>query len=434
MKKKHLVIVSYDGIFSYYTGVGTVIRNTINILYEMDFKENLKISIAGISLDENGNTFDFSSYEKAKSLVDKYGGSIIYLANDTCGYTEDDLWKNPINWKIACNSLVSSLNIILDDDEDNIIMLHDTVFLYFEIAQRQIRHTLRSSIRTFYVPHSSGLNHTFTDKSWNKERINYEKTCFSAIASNPTSKVVAIGKNFSKHLEDCYGVSFSKDVFLPNGLIFDKYNDAICKISRYEDVHKYAPVLKRDSKIIFSWGRLSQAKGFYELLNAWDRIQVALPDYYLVVQAPMSCISEKEFFNQFIERKSSIPRVVHINDFSPNIWQSFLRYEKTHVVCFASTMDPNPFTPIEAKLFCKDMNYVIVASFKDGIKDSFSEGECIPVSNPCDTNEFADKLHEAVFVEPESKQKMNERNYHSVHFFDYRYNLVDFLTRNNIVL
>lgn len=433
MKQKHLIIVSYDGVFSYYTGVGTVIRNTIDILYEMDCLEDFKVSIAGISLDRSGKTFDYSSYDKAKSLSKKFGGHLISLANDTDGYNENDLWKDPANWRTACNSLVTALNIILGEEDDNIIFLHDTVFLYFEIAKRQIKANLRNTIRAFYVPHSSGLNHTFTNDSWNKERIKYERECFRAISNNPSSKIVAIGKNFSKHLKDCYGISFEKRDYLANGLIFDKYNDIIGKRSSHVDVKKYASELLENSKVIFSWGRLSQAKGFYELLNAWDKIQDKCPNHFLVIQAPMSCISEKAFFEQFIERKKCIPRVVHICDFNPCIWQTFLRYDKTDVVCFASPMDPNPFTPIEAKLFGKDMNYVIVASMKDGIKDSFSDEECIPVMDPSDSDNFADKLMEATNIKPEDRRAMSELNYQSAYNFDYRKNVMDFMKTNNII-
>ena len=433
MKNRHLVIVSYDGLFSYYTGVGTVIRNTMDILNEMSLEEHMKISLAGISLDIKGKAFDPPTYEKAKALVSKYHGSIISLANDTNGLSEDDLWKDPTNWRTACNSLVSSLNVVLDENDDNFIMLHDTVFLYFEIARRQIRYNLRGSIRAFYIPHSSGLNHTFTKDSWNKERIRFEKECFAAIAGAPQSKVVAIGKNFAQHLESRYGVSFGKGTALFNGLIFDKYKDVIGKFSRYDDIRGYAPSLKKDSKIIFSWGRLSQAKGFYELLETWSRIECDYPDYYLVLQAPMSCIAEKDFFDRFLNRLKEVPRVVHINEFSPLIWQSFLRYEKTRVVCFASTMDPNPFAPIEAKLFCKSMNYVIVASFKDGIKDSFAESECIPIMDPSDTHDFADKMRDAIQFDPEKISEMNEKNYYRVHSFDYKKNLIDFLFQNSII-
>ena len=434
MKNKHLVIVSYDGVFSYYTGVGTVIKNTIDILYDMDFIENLKISIAGISLDKNGKTFDVHTYEKTKALVNKYGGTIIALANDTVGYSENDLWRDPINWKVACNSLVTSLNLILDKDDDNIIILHDTVFLYFEIAKRQISNELRETIKSFYIPHSSGLNHTFTKESWNRERIRFEKECFSAIENNPSSKVIAIGKSFSEHLRHCYGITFGKDDYLPNGLIFENYDASICLHSNYNDIKKYAPVLQKHNKIIFSWGRLSQAKGFYELLEAWNKIQSMFPNHYLVIQAPMSCVVEEEYFMRFLEKKNSTPRVIHINKFMPIIWQTFLRYDKIDAVCFASTMDPNPFAPIEAKLFNKDMDYVIVASFKDGIKDSFEDGECISVIDPCDSDEFAGKLKDAIITLPEKRREMAERNFQTVHLFNYRKNIMDFLKTNNIII
>ena len=434
MKVKHLVIAAHDGVFSYYTGVGTIVQNTIKTLCETEKIPDLKISVAGISLNPQGEAFDLKTFESCMSLVKKYEGELIFLANDTEGYKENDTWKNPVNWKFACNSLVSTLNTLLREDEDNVIMLHDTVFLYFEIAQRQLKPELRKSIRSFYLPHSSGKCHSYTDKSWNSIRLEYENQCFNSIMNNPTSRLIATGHNFAQHLIDNYGVSFSNQDFLTNGLMFDNYCDSVNRFSTYNDIKKIVPALSSESKIIFSWGRLSQAKGFYELLQAWEVISNDYPGYSLVLQAPTSCIEESEYFKKFSMKVKSVPRVYHIDDFSPHIWQTFLRYDKTDVVCLASTMDPNPHTPIEAKLFCRDMNYVILASFKDGIKDSFSQGECVPLNDPYDIEDFSDKLITAFSVPKEKRRQMSLMNLHSVFSFNYKNNVLRFLKNEGVIV
>ena len=113
MKKRHLIIAAHDGVFTYYTGVGTIVQNTIQTLSEMSFVDSLRISVAGIYIDKNSDVFNATTYERVQSLVDKYNGSVISLSNDTNGLVENDTWKDPINWKIACNSLVSALNTVL---------------------------------------------------------------------------------------------------------------------------------------------------------------------------------------------------------------------------------------------------------------------------------------------------------------------------------
>ena len=433
MRKKHLIIAAHDGVFTYYTGVGTIVQNTIKTLNEMSFVDSLRISVAGIYIDKNSDVFNVSAYERVQSLVDKYNGSVISLSNDTNGLVENDTWKDPINWKIACNSLVSALNTVLNEDEDNFIMLHDTVFLYFEISQRQLRTELKKTIHSFYLPHSSGMCHYYTGESWNKIRLAYEKQCFSAIMSNPRSRLIATGHNFARHLMDNYDVSFDSRDFLTNGLLFENYHNTANRFCLYEDIKRFAPCLPQNSKIIFSWGRLSQAKGFYELLLAWEKIANKYPDHWLVLQAPTSCIEESDYFKQFSGKVNNVPRVIHIDNFSPDIWQTFLRYKNTDIVCLASTMDPNPHTPIEAKLFCKDMNYIIVASFKDGIKDSFFKGESVPIDDPCNIDDFADKLIQAIETNPNKRLEMSNSNCSSVGLFDYRRNVIDFLIKEGVL-
>lgn len=433
MKAKHLVIAAHDGVFSYYTGVGTIVQNTIKTLCKSYIPSDLRISIAGISLDPTCAAFNPEAFQNASSLVKKTRGHLLYLANDTDGNKENDTWKDPVNWKMACNSLVSLLNTVLSSEDDNIVMLHDTVFLYFEIAKRQLRADIGRTIRSYYLPHSSGKCHYYTEESWNKIRLAYENQCFSAIMQDPASRLIATGHNFARHLVENYGVSFTDRDYLTNGLIFDNYGSAVNRICTYNDVKKFTPSLPRDSKVIFSWGRLSQAKGFFELLQAWEAIADDYPDHCLVLQAPTSCIEESEYFKKFLAKAKGVPRVFHIDDFSPDIWQSFLRYDKTDVVCLASTMDPNPHTPIEAKLFCRDMNYVILASFKDGIKDSFAQGECVSIADPCDIKNFSCKLAESIGISKEERRRMSLRNQESVRSFNYSDNLLCFLKNEEVL-
>lgn len=433
MKKKHIVIAAHDGVFTHYTGVGTVIQNTVSALLELKSNTELKISFASIFIDEQSEAFDVKAFSNVDKLVKQHNGYIIKLANDSNGQKESDTWKDPYNWQVTCNSFVSSLNLLLDENDENIIMLHDTVFLYFEIAQRQLDKKLRKTIRSFYIPHSSGMCHSYVDKSWNEKRISYEKACFSAIMHNDHSSIVAVGVTFGQHLSDSYGVFIREENHLVTGLNFDTYKDCLNKFSTIDGVQEIVPVLSENNKIIFSWGRLSQAKGFFELVQAWELISPKYPNHYLVIQAPASCLDEQAFFGVFLDKVQNSPRTVYIDDFSPIIWQTFLRYCNTDVVCLASPMDPNPHTPIEAKLFNKDMNYSILASFRDGIKDSFVSGGCVVLEDPYDIKLFSVRLSQAIDIDQKKKRQMAMQNFQESMSFNYKNNLINFLKINHIL-
>jgi trehalose-6-phosphate synthase len=91
-------------------------------------------------------------------------------------------------------------------------------------------------------------------------------------------------------------------------------------------------------------------------------------------------------------------------------------------------MDPNPHTPIEAKLFSTDMEYVIISSNADGVKDTFSNDECIWF-DPYDTKAFSSAILEAVAVDKKKRRSMNEANKKSLPLYDYKKTISAFLKR-----
>jgi len=91
-------------------------------------------------------------------------------------------------------------------------------------------------------------------------------------------------------------------------------------------------------------------------------------------------------------------------------------------------MDPIPHTAIEAKLFSTDMNYAVVGSKVDGVKDIYANNECIWV-NPYDKKDFAERILEASRLTKEERQNMNESNKKSLPAFDYVQTIKEFLTR-----
>ena len=277
------------------------------------------------------------------------------------------------------------------------------------------------------MPHSSGLNHVFGDDKWRNERIEIEKEAFRAIQNDTSSRLLAEGRNFAEHLMKDYGVIFEKDDYLTNGFYLNRYKKFFNQKFNIFDLNKFGIDINPKSKIIFSWGRCSVAKGFKELLDAWQKVAKLLPDYYLIIQSPNNS-GENDYFQSLKKYEKKIPRTIVINDFNPEIWQTILRTQNTDIVCIPSIMDPNPHTAIETKLFSAGMKYVIIGSNTDGVKDTYTKGECIWV-NPLDKNNFSRGILKAVRLSEEERRKMNKINSKNFSHYDYAKNVKNFLKK-----
>lgn len=425
---RHLIVASYDGISTYYCGIGTTMQDTIASLKELTDSEKIKVSLAYISADPQGEVFSQECLKESVALVKKTGGYLIPLCNGSAGFDEFDMWQSFSQWKYTCASLATALNIILKDEDDNILMLHDTPFLLFHSFKQQI---FGKKLRCFYMPRSSGSNHKFGNEEWRRQRMEFEKEAFLSIQKAQDSFVLAIGKNFSTHLINDYNLSFTKNDYLINGLYFERYKKATDKKFDISDLKKFGIDIDSKSKIIFSWGRASIAKGLKELLEAWKEVVDLLPNHHLVLQAPNNS-GENEYFQLLKKYEKEIPRIIVIDDFNPEIWQTILRTNGTDIVCVPSTMDPIPHTAIEAKLFSEGMEYVIVGSNVDGVKDVFTDKECVWV-NPYDQKGFSLGILKAAKLSKEDRNNMIESNNRSLYMFNYLETIKDFLKRNNFI-
>jgi hypothetical protein len=412
--RKHIIIATYDGIGTYYSGVGTIANNLVFALTKLSNKYDLKVSIAYININKRAKVFNKRFFEDSLNLVNKTGGSLIPLCNSSKGECEWDMWRSFEEWDFACVSLVTSLNLLLKNDEENILFLNDTPFLMFA----RFRELLDiNNIKLLYFPLSTGLNHAFGSERWRNKRIKLEKDCFNLISLDSTSKVIALGKCFANKMRQDYNLTFSENDYLQNGLCFEKYGDYLNTKFESSDLEKYGIKIKQNKKIIFSWGRCSIAKGFRELTMAWSKIYQNLPNHYLVIQMPNNS-GESDYYFHIKDILYNIPRSVIINDFNPNIWKTVLRARNTDVVCIPSLMDPFPHTSIEAKLFSKDTNYVNLISNADGAIDAFSNNEAIYV-NPRDIDHFSFKIIEAAKLNKKQRQIMLENNQDTISKYNF---------------
>src|SRR3989344_2666568 len=106
---KHIIIATYDGIGTHYSGVGTIAKNLVFALSKLSGKYNFKVSIAYINVDKSSKVFNRECFQESLDLVKDTGGQIIPLCNTTKGEREWDMWRSFEEWDFTCVSLVISL-------------------------------------------------------------------------------------------------------------------------------------------------------------------------------------------------------------------------------------------------------------------------------------------------------------------------------------
>ena len=164
--KKHLIIATYDGINTHYSGVGTIAKNLVHTLSNLALDNNIRVSITYIEADKNAKVFNKECFEMSADLVHKTGGKLIPLCNSTKGQSEWDMWRTFKEWEYTCVSLVTALNLVLNQDEENYIILNDTPFLFFA-KYKELVHD--KNIKCFYFPLSTGKNHNFGDIDYTEQ-------------------------------------------------------------------------------------------------------------------------------------------------------------------------------------------------------------------------------------------------------------------------
>ncbi|MBI3634012.1 MAG: hypothetical protein HY228_00115 [Candidatus Yonathbacteria bacterium] len=100
--KKHLIIATYDGIGTHYSGVGTIAKNLVDALGELSGDFELRVSIAYINVDHNSKVFNKQCFDKATMLTSKTRGMMIPLCNTTKGQNEWDMWRSFDEWLRLC--------------------------------------------------------------------------------------------------------------------------------------------------------------------------------------------------------------------------------------------------------------------------------------------------------------------------------------------
>ena len=365
---RHLIIAAHDGVLTRYTGVGTIVQNAIRCLNAMhnELPGGTRVHLACPQLEGGHSLEDEECLQRSLELVSKTGGELIEIDNGTSRASKTALWGYGQTqfWKAMSRSLAERLaNLTASEPGPTVVMAHDTPFLHLQLEPWS---GLCGNRTFFYLPHSTGANHgQFAADGPDAERLAFEHECLTAIDRDPHSFLCATGQWIGEHLEEVYGVRPDASAYLPNGLHFPSYQAALSRRVTIADIRKFVPTLTDDTRIIFAWGRASRVKGFVPLIEGWSKIASQHPNHILVLQAPDES-GEPEYAAEIAERARFSDRCLILDDFDPSIWQTFLQSPLTDVVAIPSLADPNPHTPLEARLFSSG-SYAIVGSRIDGI-------------------------------------------------------------------
>lgn len=262
----HIFVVSLDGINSHITGVGTVVKDFISSLSEINDKllqYNICISkLTAITSFLSKDSVDFSkeTLTNASNTCEVFSGGIYEIKSFASGNFKSEIWSGTkesgtiSQWEILSKNAATLINENIKEDF-SFIFLHDTVFSQ---VPKFLSYPIHAKL--IWIPHSLGL--VFNDR-WTEIKTVFERDgILSLIQNNGTigsTSVVFYEKllsNFSEENIDIFKISN----YFPGSAIKKIKNN----FYNINDLDKWF-----GNKIgIFCWGRCTPQKGWHIFLPA----------------------------------------------------------------------------------------------------------------------------------------------------------------------
>lgn len=245
-------ICSHDGIISYYTGVGTMVKRNIKALIKYASDNNIDYHINLITPEYNPDSFGYSekTYNEHLSLKNT---SIIQISNGSNGKIN---YGTPNHFiKLSENTAEFINNIDISSYDKVITLLHDTT-----MAGVIERLNVDSKHKKVWIPHSTVKIHKVDSaiegsENFYKDREDLEQSAIDYINKDENSYIGAICEYVKEHLVNDYNLDENKALMITNGEIFD---DKVLSFSKECD-ELYKKIDELDS-ILISFGRAEEYK------------------------------------------------------------------------------------------------------------------------------------------------------------------------------
>ena len=134
--------LSYDGVNTFQTGVGSVVRQTNQILQELnkDFHDTFHAKLYLMSPDYSNSSKEFSLEVLKRNVLEcaSSGGDVFLLPKQK----KEDHFGDPKDWSLSCNRAVEICKEIIEKSPYTIIIEHDSAFA----------HTIRNGFFPPYEP------------------------------------------------------------------------------------------------------------------------------------------------------------------------------------------------------------------------------------------------------------------------------------------
>ncbi len=362
-----IFIVAHDGLQSTLTGVGIMVNSFIEsfseIIKEISFVKNKEIELIALApyIKKDSRDFHINIQQLTKTVCKKNCGKLEEIPTFSDGNSQQSIWGNCLQWRSASLSAAATINSLGSKYDLIYVIGHDTIFSLLG------KYLLPSKkIKFMWIPHS--LGNVFTDEHTDDERILIEKEAIKSINNNPKYCVGYIGNSFKEILSIKYKVKKHKLIPMING-IYDKserYGLSKKDIKNIEDKYK----IPKNKKIIFSWGRCVQQKGYDLVIPAYKKFMKKFPNYHLILLMPTET-SMKSYVRKVKNQLKSLPSksFTAIYSFDSKLPYCILKNPNLKMVIFASRFEGNPIIGLEALHFHK--NSKILYSKIDPLKKLF---------------------------------------------------------------
>lgn len=383
-------ICSHDGIISYYTGVGTMVKRNIKALIKYVNENNIDYHINLITPEYNPDSFGYSEkiYNEHASLENT---SIIQISNGSNGKIN---YGTPSHFlKLSENTAEFINNIDISNYDKVITLLHDTT-----VSGVIERLNIDSKHKKVWIPHSTVKIHKVDSAiegslNFYKDREEFEQSAIDFINKDENSYIGAICEYVKQHLVNDYNLNESKALMITNGEIFD---EKILSFSKECD-ELYKKIDELDS-ILISFGRAEEYKNLESTMVIGKKMGI---DTVVIAQ---SYYKEQPILDEYRSIAKENNTHLYIDppfDFSKYILNKF---DKPIIALIPSKREVMGLIVNELRKLNKD-NILVVANSVGGLVEQIEDGEDGVLVNLDNINESKEKI-----LKYFNKDKMKELN------------------------
>lgn len=384
-------LCSHDGIISYYTGVGTMVKRNIKTLINYLNENNIDYHINLITPEYNCDSFGYSKRTHLEHM-NLNNISIVQISNGSDGKVN---YGTIEHWHKLSGNVAKYINGIDISGYDKVItFLHDTT-----LAGVIERLNINKKHKKVWIPHSTIKIHEVDSAIENSEmfyqdRVNWEQSAIDYINKDELSYVGTICEYIKYHLIEEYNLDESKVLAIHNGELFEdeivSFADE-CK-SLYKDIEQF-------DSIMISFARAEEYKNLESTMLLGKEMGI---DTVVIAQ---SYYKEQPILEKYRTLAKETNTNLYIDppfDFSKYILHKF---DKPIIALIPSKKEVMGLIVNELRKLNKD-NILVVANNIGGLTEQITDGVDGLLVDLEDLTSSTDKIEK--YFMSDKMRKLNE--------------------------